>query len=220
MGIERDTDVQLAENTEMLRKLEMRLDITWGRVHDMARDYRPRKLTHEQAIDIIRWDKPHYASAAEHLAAEAADTVAQINALRAENEKLHEVYVLAGGWSRFFLVPGGHIHSSTYCPTCNRDGKITRFSWLPELSGQSEETAVAERGAILCTVCYPSAPVEWTNAIELAAQARKAAQCPASGEYYLTENKVSRRYAKCHGCAAVPSITASGKLRAHKPVSR
>ncbi len=39
------------------------------------------------------------------------------------------------GWSRFFLVPGGHIHSSLNCSTCNKEGKSTNFGWLPDLSG-------------------------------------------------------------------------------------
>jgi hypothetical protein len=68
-----------------------------------------------------------------------------------------------GGWSRFFLVRGGHIHSSLSCPTCNRNGSMTIFQWLTDLSGLTEGDAVAEYGAVLCTVCFPSAPVEYTN---------------------------------------------------------
>lgn len=70
-----------------------------------------------------------------------------------------------GGWSRFYITKGSkpHIHSSTLCSTCNKDGKRTEFGWLPELSGLSEEEAVKEHGAILCTVCFPSAPVHWTD---------------------------------------------------------
>lgn len=69
------------------------------------------------------------------------------------------------GWSRFFIVRtnNGHIHRSMSCSTCNRNGKATEFGWLPELSGLSEAEAVEAEGSILCTVCFPSAPVEWTN---------------------------------------------------------
>lgn len=66
------------------------------------------------------------------------------------------------GWSRFFLVPDGHIHSSMGCSTCF---PTTQFMWLYELSGLTEAQAVAEYGEILCSVCYPSAPVEWTNGV-------------------------------------------------------
>lgn len=67
-----------------------------------------------------------------------------------------------GGWSRFFLVQNtnGHIHSSMHCSTCRWD---TSFGWLTELSGLTEAEAVEEYGEILCSICFPSAPVEWTT---------------------------------------------------------
>jgi hypothetical protein len=72
------------------------------------------------------------------------------------------------GWDRFFLVPGGHIHSSMHCSTCNRmtngwNSVATTFVWLTDLSGLDIEAAINEYGSILCTVCYPDAPVEYTN---------------------------------------------------------
>ena len=75
-------------------------------------------------------------------------------------------------WSRFFLVnnANGHIHSSMQCSTCRFD---TSFSWLPTLSGLTEADAVEAHGAILCTVCFPSAPVEWTGGISKVEQAEK-----------------------------------------------
>lgn len=65
-------------------------------------------------------------------------------------------------WSRFYLVPAGHIHSSMRCHSCYFD---TQYAWLPELSGDTEEEAVAAEGEILCTFCFPSAPVAWTAGI-------------------------------------------------------
>lgn len=78
-------------------------------------------------------------------------------------------------WPRFFLVrnDGGHIHSSTRCSTCRWS---TQFAWLPALSGDTEADAVAAHGAILCTVCYPSAPVEHTGGISHATRDEKAAR--------------------------------------------
>lgn len=71
------------------------------------------------------------------------------------------------GWSRFFVVPGGHIHSTMHCSTCNKNGKRTRFGWVPELSGLTETEAVAEFGPALCSVCFASAPVEWQKATKV-----------------------------------------------------
>jgi hypothetical protein len=77
------------------------------------------------------------------------------------------------GWQRFFLVE--HIHASQHCSSFRAS---TRISWLPAVSGLTEAEAVAEYGAILCTICFPSAPVEWTNGEAKATDGR----CPGSGK--------------------------------------
>ena len=123
------------------------------------------------------------------------------------------------GWSRFFIVQGGHIHSTMSCSTCNNGKHPTDFGWLPQLSGLTEADAVAEHGAILCTVCFPSAPVHWTNKYELEAAAKAASKCPGQRDYskpsrqgYYTGN-----WATCDTCGGRITITSTGKLRAHKP---
>jgi hypothetical protein len=90
--------------------------------------------------------------------------------LERERKEAEEAYT---GWSRFFLVTSspGHIHSSMKCSTCRW---TTTFGWLPELSGKTEADAVDELGPTLCSVCFPSAPLDWTKGKKLtAAQAAK-----------------------------------------------
>lgn len=85
---------------------------------------------------------------------------AKLAALRAEQEPLQAEY-RADPWPRFFFVVSsahGHIHSSMSCSTCR---PTTGFAWQPQLSGLTEADAVAALGPKLCSVCYPSAPVEW-----------------------------------------------------------
>ena len=89
--------------------------------------------------------------------------------------KIAELEALYTGWARFFLVTSsaGHIHSSMHCSTCR---PTTRYGWLPELSGKDADTAVSELGPTLCSICFPSAPVEWTTGKKItAAQAAKRA---------------------------------------------
>lgn len=119
------------------------------------------------------------------------------------------------GWSRFFLVPAGHIHRSMSCSTCNNGRNATTFSWLTDLSGLVEADAVAAHGAWLCTTCFPTAPVEYTNADELAKAAKKAARCPGSGE---APTEYNRHYdGKCPGCGKWQVVNlGSGRIRAHK----
>lgn len=64
-----------------------------------------------------------------------------------------------GRWARFFAVTGGHIHSSTSCSSLR---PTTRIGWLPELAAETEKEAVEAYGSVMCTKCFPSAPVEWT----------------------------------------------------------
>ncbi len=61
------------------------------------------------------------------------------------------------GWSRAFIVSGGHVHSSTNCHTCFT---ITVFYGVPQCSGMNEDEIVELAGERACTVCYPTAPVD------------------------------------------------------------
>lgn len=115
-----------------------------------------------------------------------------------------------GGWTRFFLVPGGHIHSSTTCSTCY---PTTWLGWLPALSGLTEADAVATHGPLLCSVCFPDAPVEWTIR-------NKPAGCAGSGS--IPVEGTARRtghttYAECSECGTRQIVTGAGVLRKHKP---
>ena len=119
-----------------------------------------------------------------------------------------------GGWSRGYVVPGGHIHRSTWCHTLRPS---TSILWIPEVSGKTEDEIVEYAGIHACTVCYPTAPVDALRAAEAAAKA--ATSCPGSGTW--DHDSSGLRYnsprAKCNHCRATVSATSTGKLRAHKP---
>jgi hypothetical protein len=92
----------------------------------------------------------------------AADEVRE---LREEIEGREQVW-REHGWSRYILClsASGHIHNYTGCHTLQ---PTTALQWHPEFSGLSEEEAINGTdgheglGPILCTHCYPSAPVEF-----------------------------------------------------------
>lgn len=113
-------------------------------------------------------------------------------------------------WSRFFLVTGGHVHASTGCHTIRM---TTDVGWLPALSGLTEKDAVDAHGTILCTHCFPSAPVEWT-----VGKPADPNTCPGSGKGYA-EGSLTRgysRYGKCQVCETTQSVTSIGAIRKHK----
>lgn len=137
---------------------------------------RPAESDGYVGIDWAEWHgavAPYDLDKIEPAIAKRAELFAQLDELHVRIDALEATYT---GWSRFFLVTSsaGHVHSSTHCSTCR---PTTAFGWLPELSGKSEATAVAELGPTLCSVCYPSAPVDWTTGkkITAAQAARKAA---------------------------------------------
>ena len=144
------------------------------------------------------------------------------NAITTLNENIQEtnlVFANRGGWQRFFLVVGGHIHASLECSSLRWNTKI---GWLPNLSGHDEASAVAEHGAWLCTICFPSAPVEWTNAADVAA--KKDAECPGSKTWSYDRSTArlgfySGNYAHCSNCGQRVTVTSTGKMRSHKPTA-
>ena len=73
--------------------------------------------------------------------------------------ELDREFTRRGGWTRAYLVTDGHVHRSRQCSTCNNGEFATKFSWMIDYSGKSEEEIVAAAGDRACTVCYPSAPV-------------------------------------------------------------
>ncbi len=116
-------------------------------------------------------------------------------------------------WSRFWLVSNtnGHIHKHTACSTCR---VTTRFGWLTDLSGLTEADAVAAHGPLLCTVCYPSAPLDWT--VGLPPKVDPDA-CTGTSPVPGT---VTRRYRSAHGkcaeCQTTQVVTTTGRVRKHK----
>jgi len=105
-------------------------------------------------------------------------------------DELEAIYDV-NNWTRFYLVTNGHIHNRTNCTTCYFS---TRFQWVTELSGMTETDAVEKFGSILCSVCFPSAPVEMTNGESKQKQEARAER----------EAKKAERLAKKQAAALVP----------------
>ncbi len=141
----------------MTARHEVEVDTRIAAAHEVLDKAHRRVVEATRRVETARPTIQTYR--VEALAAEEAEA-------RAEYDSAESVYAeVVGefeGWSRFFLVTnsGGHIHSSLHCSTCQM---TTRFAWLPTLSGLDEAAAVEEYGGILCSVCFPSAPVEWTD---------------------------------------------------------
>lgn len=65
-----------------------------------------------------------------------------------------------GGWSRYYLVTGGHLHND---PGCSSLRSTTRLSLIPETSGLDDDQVIEMAGDRTCTICSPDAPVSLLN---------------------------------------------------------
>lgn len=157
---------------------------------------------------------PWGTSPAKALAAYDAAT-AELAAATAAQEPYHAEFTRRGGWSRFFTVQqhNGHIHSGMNCSTCNRNGSKTSFGWNPELSGLTEAEAVAKLGPNLCTVCFPTAPVEWTVGKPVADYCAGSGKAPAGN----TRRVGMKTYGTCTECGEGQLVNDNGTVRKHKP---
>lgn len=135
-------------------------------------------------------------------------------------EQVYELNKQYTNWRRFWLVPGGHLHDEYNCSSCHKAGKITEMSWIHDLSGLTLEAAVDQYGKIICTICYPEAPTDWSSQVDGQAS-REEGRCSGSGKPDKNGEFDYRRrtsYGTCPDCDGRFVISpASGVLRAHKP---
>lgn len=222
-----ETDTKLAELDGVYAQLESRMARTISELHSIAGDRQDvirtgrtivrswqrtlaSVLTACQTGDVESWN----ATVAAEVAASYADVHAKIQANRTEADKLEAIHA-QHGWSRFFLVlnNNGHLHSDMSNYRCSRT-PTTAHGWNPGLSGATEAEAVADLGPLLCTVCFPSAPIEWTVGKP------KAAKCAGSGQYVrYTGPRYRTVYVECPECHTNQVRTPNGYVRGHKPAS-
>lgn len=135
---------------------------------------------------------------------------------RAAAAALHDVWAANGYWTRFFVVQGGHIHSDI-SNRCSRT-YTTQHGWTPALSGATEAAAVAELGPLLCTHCFPSAPVEFTVGHAKPEYCPGADKAPAEG---TRKRQGMNTYGGCTECAQYGVLVGHGsKVRKHQPVAQ
>ena len=128
----------------------------------------------------------------------ADDIVKRRDQYVAAREAYEQAEARYEGWRRYVLVPGGHIHNGPYCHSLT---PFTRRAWLPELSGLDAKDAVEQYGEILCSHCFPDAPVAWTLKKQGQSDAADDDICPGSGTGETVEGTQNRRgYAVCQHC--------------------
>lgn len=111
-----------------------------------------------------------------HLTKELAEAERALDVAKAIAAPL-EAVAAAGRWTRFVLVPQGHLHRGFGCSTLRW---TTQTGLMPEFSGADEAEVVELAGERACTVCFPSAPVNRPSMLPADVKAREeAAQAKA-----------------------------------------
>ena len=171
------------------------------------------QTAHEAQKTILRYQR-QTGRVPEYLTKRLAQAKAKIAEANAKAQPYEDEYSNRGGWSRFFLVPDGHVHYR-HCHTLH---PTTLISWIPELAAHTEDEMVAKFGHVACTVCFPSAPAhpffQKTAAEAAKIEAAKAdAKCDADPYDY---KRHTNRYGHCNKCGNFTSLTSTGKMRSHK----
>jgi hypothetical protein len=116
----------------------------------------------EKTFDAIaryqRLDATYYVEAIAKAKVARQAAHAALPALLAELAPLDREYDSRGGWTRYFLVEGGHLHYDVSASRCSRINTTSHY-WLTEYSGTPAEAMIELAGERVCTVCFPDAPV-------------------------------------------------------------
>lgn len=118
-------------------------------------------------------------------------------------------FAARGGWVRYVLVKGGHLHYQG----CSTLRFSTECLLIPAASGLDQSEVVGKFGETACTKCFPAAPVAGKKPLP-------AGTCEGSGTYEVENVNGSlslyRPWGRCKRCGHGASVTSRGKLRQHK----
>ena len=127
-------------------------------------------------------------------------------------EPLHAEFDRRGGWSRYFMVGGGHLHFRG----CSSLRPTTMVGWMPSESGKDESEVIGKWDETACTKCFPDAPVAPKS------QAGTISKGYCTGKNYTPRDgersgsSWAYRYGYCDTCGTNASITKADNLRKHK----
>lgn len=130
-------------------------DRAWGKTWDQA--LAEVTATAATADPEQPWTQREAQSALDKLAAARA----ALNAAQAAQTAQALLWQHHGRWNRYSVVPGGHIHTNGRA--CHTLRPSTTVLWAYQVSGDTVDDAIEVYGTVLCTHCFPEAPVEQTG---------------------------------------------------------
>ena len=130
-------------------------DRTWGKTWDQA--FAEVTARAEVADAEQPWTQREAQSALDKL----DDAQAELLEAELAQRKQSALWAQHGRWDRYSVVPGGHIHTDGRA--CHTLRPSTTVLWAYQVSGDTVDDAIEVYGTVLCTHCFPDAPVEQTG---------------------------------------------------------
>lgn len=106
-------------------------------------------------------EKPWVQREAQAALDKLAEARAELAAAKQAEDAQDALWAAHGRWNRYSVVPGGHIHTNGRA--CHTLRPSTTVLWAHPVSGDTVADAIATYGTVLCTHCFPEAPVEQTG---------------------------------------------------------
>lgn len=196
-----------------------------AKLHDLAGDRKAYRNTRVPVwglsdLEVEREAQrkaAHGDLAAANILGQRASEQAMLDAINFELANMNAVYLRAGNrWTRFYpsvTKSQPHIHRTLSCSTLY---PTTVMRWAPELSGKTDEQAVADLDEALCSVCFKDAPVALREYVSRKSQdaqderqAEKDARATAKAAKQLTEDEQREMGRDRHG----DRVTTVAKLK-------
>ena len=204
----------MSETKPLTEQTPCEIDTQLAELHAKQWTAAMRRKEAEKRFEDARNGHRLYGRTLEEFEEEYLNATAALTACNEAIAPFEREFSRRGGWKRYYLVPGGHVHRERNCSTCHWN---TRFGWLVELADCDENVMVKAHGDGACAVCFPAVQTHpdflRAKALREAAEAAEAAKlCTGSGK---SANNYRSRYAKCPDCRVTVSITKRGLLRKH-----
>lgn len=133
----------------------------WGRDRRWGKSFEQAYTEVVAQAATVDPERPWTAREAQEALDKLAATQAALEAAEAAEEAQGQLWFDHGMWNRYSVVPGGHIHTNGRA--CHTLRPSTTVLWAHPVSGDTVADAIETYGTVLCSHCFPEAPVEQTG---------------------------------------------------------
>lgn len=141
---------------DSLRRLVDR-ETGWGRARAWGKTYAQALAEVTELAADTSEDNRWKARRAQEELNDLAEAQAALAAAEEAEATQAALWTAHGMWPRYSIVPGGHIHTNGRA--CHTLRPTTDVRWAHPVSGDTVADAIEVYGDVLCTHCFPEAPV-------------------------------------------------------------